>query len=153
MKWCHALVPIVGDILGVEPLLTIGAHFKNGRPVFNPGVADIERWAHSGLSVEDLDQRSGLNLHAWLTLPTGEVMDPTLPSTIAVVCKQPQWAGQIIGGWPADDEPMTNVPLAVGQAYAEAVRRRTPFPLLAQALTPEAMAPSGLSVGDGVNDG
>ncbi|HET7329912.1 hypothetical protein [Dyella sp.] len=141
LKWCHALVPILGEILGAEPLLTIGAHYHNGRPVFDPSADDIERWGRRGISAQDFAGRMGLNLHAWLTLPTGEFMDPTLMSSIAAFCDQPERAGTIVGGWLSDMDPVTHVPLAVGQAYAEALQRRTAVPLLAAALTREEMAP------------
>jgi hypothetical protein len=42
-----------------------------------PSFDDLERWYYQGFDARDIEGRSGINMHAWWTLPTGEILDVT----------------------------------------------------------------------------
>lgn len=136
VKWNHALRPLVEEALGCRVVLTLGRLFYRGQSVFNPSVDDLAKWYRQGFQVEDFAGRVGFNLHAWYTLPTMEVLDLTLCSSIAAVKNSPDLEGMVIGGWP-DDMAETHgyVPLVVGDEYIEEVSRKSIVPLLASGLS------------------
>lgn len=128
VRWSHALRPLAEKVLGAPILLTFGQVLNESRPLFNPSWADLQNWHQEGFSASDFEGRSGFNLHAWWTLPSGEVMDVTLWSTMSVAWGRPEMLGAVTGGWPDDIAPTpTYVPMVVGDDYIETVERRMPF--------------------------
>lgn len=133
LKWTHALQPYVEAGLGCSVMLTIGQITTSKRPIYDATQEDFARWAKSGINIDDFANRSGFNFHAWYTLPTMEILDLTLWSTLAVVWEKPQLRGQIIGGWPDLIAPdPTFKPIVVGNLYAEHVHGISQVPLLAK---------------------
>jgi hypothetical protein len=125
IKWSHALRPVVEEVLGVRVLLTIGQVRKPALAFFDPSFDDLERWYCRGFDARDIAGRSGVNMHAWWTLPTGEILDATLWSTLAVAWNEPERLGAVTGGWPDKIAPnMRYVPMVVGDDYIEKVERR-----------------------------
>ncbi|MDA5492291.1 hypothetical protein PGS50_03360 [Yersinia intermedia] len=59
-----------------------------------------------------------LNIHAWLTLPTCEILDFTLPTTYAVTNKTKEGYGEVLAGHA--DHLLKNVryrPMLLGEDY------------------------------------
>lgn len=124
VKWSHALRPHVERALGIPILLTFGQVYNGQRSYFNPSLPDLERWYRDGFAAHDFEGRTGMNLHAWWTLPSGEIVDITLWSTLSAVWKKPEYLGAITGGWPDEIAPSpTYLPLVVGDDYIETVDR------------------------------
>lgn len=128
VKWSHALRPHAEKVLGAPVLLTFGQVLHPSRAYFNPSWVDLQNWYHKGFRVSDFEGRSGMNMHAWWTLPSGEIIDVTLWSTLSVAWKRPELLGAVTGGWPDEIAPNpTYVPMAVGDDYIETVERRMLF--------------------------
>ena len=61
----------IEKIVNTQSILTIGKiNFENGQKVFNFSQNDVLRWISNGI-----DDPTKLNLHAWLTLPSMEIID------------------------------------------------------------------------------
>jgi len=128
IKWSHALRPLVEEVLGAQVLLTIGQVRTPTRTFFDPSFDDLERWYCHGFDARDIEGRSGINMHAWWTLPTGEILDVTLWSTLAVAWNEPERLGAVAGGWPDKIAPnLLYVPMVVGDDYIEKVERRMAY--------------------------
>lgn len=138
LKWSHALRPLVEEAIGHPVVLTVGQLYYQGKAVFNPTREDFAKWHRHGFQIDDFRNRLGFNLHAWYTLPTMEVLDLTLCSSIAAVQKEPDpgMVGMIIGGWPDMMAPTHRyVPMAVGDEYVEQMAGKSAVPLLATGLS------------------
>lgn len=136
LKWSHALRPLVEEALGCPVVLTLGQLNYHGKAVFNPAREDFARWYRRGFQVDDFRDRVGFNLHAWYTLPTMEVLDLTLYSSLAAVWKKPELVGMIAGGWPDKMASETQyIPMAIGDAYVEQMSGRSIMSLLAAELS------------------
>lgn len=128
VKWSQALRPHAEKVLGAPILLTFGQLLNPSKALFNPSWADLQNWYYEGFRASDFEGRSGMNLHAWWTLPSGEVMDVTLWSTLSVAWNRPELLGAVTGGWPDKLSPNTTyVPMVVGDDYIETVERRMRF--------------------------
>lgn len=78
----HAtLIQAVADIAGALPVLTIGCVTDtDGDQWFSVTEEEIRRWRATGA-----ENPHALELHAWLTLPTMEIVDFTFVPTYAKV--------------------------------------------------------------------
>lgn len=96
---------------------------------------DLYKWYSHGFEIDDFGQSGqGLNVHAWLTLPSGEILDFTLLSTLAAALPNQwgQWKGHVLGGYPAEVlNGHRYVPMVLGDLYAERVNENSPVPMLA----------------------
>lgn len=133
LKWCHYLAPYLEQQLGSNVHVTIGQIWYGDKAAFNPSWEDLRRWASGGIELVDFKNRSGLNLHAWLTLETGEIIEPTLLSSFAAVRGDSwtQYAGAMAWGYDPDVLNHRYFPMAIGMAYAENLASRSIMPLLA----------------------
>lgn len=141
LKWSHALLPYVEAGLGCRVALTVGRVSIGARTVFDPTQADFARWAITGVAAKDFVSRSGFNFHAWYTLPTMEILDLTLWSTLAVAWDKPEMRGNVVGGWPdliAPNPAFT--PIVVGSSYVEHVHEISDVPLLSKGTSFEALS-------------
>jgi hypothetical protein len=135
LKWCHFLQPAAEKVLNRRVWLTIGQLWKGDRWLFSPSFEDLESWIKQGLSLDDCESKEGLNLHAWLTVDTGEIIEPTFLTTLASV--HPEDYGDMAGTavWGRDPNVLVGhhyVPMLIGQEAAEALSRMSPAPLLAR---------------------
>lgn len=137
LKWCHYIRPYIEKELGVPVWLTIGQLWAFDKIVFDPSWEDFRKWSKSGICLSELiaQGRTGVNLHAWLTVATGEIIEPTLMSSMALV--QPKEADSLNGAitWGRDPGLITNhryYPMVAGDAIAEAVNQNPQLPLLAK---------------------
>ena len=84
---------------------------KSKRPKGNP-CQPKNHIIKSGIS------KPQLNIHAWLTLPTCEILDFTLPTTYAVINKTKEGYGEVLAGHA--DHLLENVryrPMLLGEDY------------------------------------
>lgn len=132
LKWSHFLAPYLGIEFGCRAWVTVGELWKDEVRVFDPTLDDISRWSLDGINLRDFRSGAGLNLHAWVTLATGHIVEPTLPSTLASCV--PGYAhldGGIMVGQADAMIPHRYVPLAVSASYVEELARQSAVPLLA----------------------
>ncbi|WP_338807041.1 hypothetical protein V8U11_08260 [Pseudomonas chlororaphis] len=75
----------------------------------------------------------GINLHAWLTVQSGEIIEPTLGSSLAASGRgaYANLHGVVTWGRDPHVQNYRYYPMAVGQAFAEAIGSRSELPLLA----------------------
>lgn len=111
------LKPFVDEFFGTESVLTIG-HIvrKNGDKVFYENLdTRLDAIKHG------YDVAKPLNIHAWLTLPTCEILDFTFYSTLSVALNKKELEGLAIGIH-ADDETADHkyVPEFLGDKFLEA---------------------------------
>jgi len=59
--------------------LTLGWVEYNGKPFFRHSRDDLRNWVAYGVP-----DRDNVNLHAWITFPSGEMLDATIASVIAL---------------------------------------------------------------------
>lgn len=136
LKWCHYLAPEFEKQLGRPVWVTVGQLWKDNSAVFSPTWDELRRWSTAGIKVSDIQHqgRSGVNLHAWLTIDSGEIVDLTFLSTLAKFADDAyaRFAGAVVWG---RDPGMLNghryYPMATGRAFVEAVGRKSEIPLLA----------------------
>lgn len=108
----YRLVPVLQEWLGCPVLYTIGwvdDGTDKGMFKFDDAfVADKLQNGHSG---------STANIHAWLTLPSMEVIDVALATTIAVVQKLPQGHGAVLAKHADELRGMAYKPMLVGPDF------------------------------------
>jgi hypothetical protein len=134
LKWSHYLAPRLARALNMRAWPTVGQIWFQDRCVFDPSWNDLRRWFHEGLHLGDIEQRQGLNWHAWITLESGEIIDPTYMSTLAKLRPDAFGAydGAVVGG-----EPETAIgnhryfPMAVGAEFFECMQARSSIPIIA----------------------
>ena len=108
----YRLAPVIQEWLGCPVLYTLGwidDGTDTGMFKFDDDfIADKLKNGHAGGTV---------NLHAWLTLPSMEVIDMALATTIAVINKMPEGYGRVLAR-PADGlDGMAYKPMLVGPDF------------------------------------
>ena len=136
LKWSAYLRPYVERAFGVRAVLTVGQLWRNQTPIFAPTWDQLHRMHDEGFTIADFgEEGTGMNIHAWLTLATGEILDFTLLSSLAAALPN-SWgrlAGHALGGYPEEVfEHHRYVPMVLGDAFAVRVNNNSPVPLLAQ---------------------
>ena len=126
LKWSLYLAPRIQESLGYPVVVTIGQLWNGSLPVFNPRWRDLRRWARDGIGATDFARGTGINMHAWLTVSSGELIDPTLMSTLArfVGGVHEQYAGAVVFGREhsmARDHRYR--PMIVGNSIAEVIAK------------------------------
>lgn len=76
------------ELLGIPLLFTLGYVHFNGQPVFHTPTDKLKSMLKQNLSFQQV------NLHAWLTLPSHEIIDLTFLTTVGVVNKIPDYIGR-----------------------------------------------------------
>jgi hypothetical protein len=134
LKWCHYLQPYFERQLGRRVILTIGQLWNKDVCVFGPDFEDLNRWVRHGLQIDDFGAGGGFKLHAWLTVETGEIIEPTLLSSLAAFGGSSfrKFAGATV--WGRDPHVLNGhryVPLALGNELVEQIGKRSFVQLLA----------------------
>ncbi|RYE72031.1 MAG: hypothetical protein EOO81_04430, partial [Oxalobacteraceae bacterium] len=118
LKWSRFLSPFYEKAIGKRVVPTVGQIWNGENWIFNPTFKDARRWHKTGLQQQDFGKTgNGLNLHAWLTVESGEIIDPTILSSMAKALpdKYGQFLGAIVWG---NAEKVLNahkyVPIIVG---------------------------------------
>jgi hypothetical protein len=134
LKWCYFLQPYFVQAFKCKVWVTVGQLWKGEQAVYNPSCDDITRWVNEGIQKEDFENRSGFNLHAWLTMENGEIVDVSYLSTLANVF--PDKYGKLLGGvaYGRPDELISDyryVPMIIGRPIMEKIEHLSFIPLLA----------------------
>jgi hypothetical protein len=136
LKWSHYLAPYFEQQLGREVWITLGQLWRDDRAIFSPTWKEFRDWSKRGISVEDMYKRgsAGLNLHAWLTIDTGEIIEPTMMTSIATLHpdRYPHFMAAI--GWGYANDILSDhyyYPMAVGKAFVETIGEKSQVDLLA----------------------
>jgi hypothetical protein len=108
----YRMRPIVQAWLGCPVLYTLGwidDETDEGMFKFDDAfIANMLRTGHKGGSV---------NIHAWLTLPSMEIIDVSFATTLGIVQKRPEMLGRAITR-PADElKGMAYKPMLVGDGF------------------------------------
>ncbi|WP_098728668.1 hypothetical protein [Acinetobacter baumannii] len=109
----YLLKPYIDEFYGVESTITIG-HIERkvgGKAFYEPMEKRI-----SYLS-QPVDITKPTNIHVWLTLPTLEILDFTLPTTLSHVLGVKQLEGAVIAQHGDDDNDHFYKPEFVGMEF------------------------------------
>ncbi|MBP5053739.1 hypothetical protein [Pseudomonas chlororaphis] len=136
LKWCHYLAPFIEAEFKRPVQVTIGQLWREDQPVFNPSWKNLKLWSKSGLTFKRIhdEGRSGINLHAWLTVDTGEIVELSLLSSLAVISPEQfsEYSGGVAWGKPGEIlEGHRYYPMAVGREFAEALDKNSDLALIA----------------------
>ena len=88
------LQPIVENVFESPAFYTIGFVHLPPNDYFQLAYEDVSELLKEGQGKKDLE------LHAWLTLPTMEIVDFSINSTLAAVLENPEIAGRILAAHP-----------------------------------------------------
>ncbi len=108
----YRLAPVIEQWLGCPALYTIGwVQIRDGNDLYKfdeAFIADKLRTGHS---------ESKIGIHAWLTLPTMEVVDVALATTMALVHKVPDKYGAVLARYADGLDGMAYKPMLVGTDF------------------------------------
>lgn len=124
LKWSHYFQPYFENILECRVWVTVGQLWKQERFIYNPSVADFQRWSEKGIQPEDFRHHSGFNFHAWLTTENGVIVDVSFMSTLSRRLPEhlSEVSGSVIIGTPETVLPEYKyVPMIVGQRIVEKI--------------------------------
>lgn len=87
LKWAHYLAPAVEQATKIQCWPTLGQLWKGDKKIWGPTWRELNALVKHGIHAQDIAASGGkgVDLHAWVTLATGEIIDFTFPSTLAVV--------------------------------------------------------------------
>ena len=107
-KVSHLLRDLVNDFFKEDcALITIGHVIDDGQPVFHQSMDQRLRQLELG------QVKLPINLHCWITLPGGIILDPTFFTT-----KYESWRGRILFGYYKDmPESVFFYPEFIGSEY------------------------------------
>lgn len=92
LSYHYRLRPALSSYFGTELTFTIGYVSIGEKTIFEHTEEQM-----SDLIINKVSQPL-LNIHAWLTLPTCEIMDFTLPTTYAVLNQSKEGYGEVLAG-------------------------------------------------------
>lgn len=109
----HILLPVIEDWLGCPVTYTLG-WIDDGTEtgMFQFDEAFIENCLRT-----PVPPGSVVNMHAWLTLPSMEVIDVTLPTSYGKVQNRPEMYGLLISKHADDMKGMKYKPMLVGDEF------------------------------------
>ncbi|MFA0013879.1 hypothetical protein AB4391_11065 [Vibrio lentus] len=99
--------------LGMTFYYTLGSVVLEGNPVFYTDLDTLKSY----MVKENTNFNPAVNLHAWLTTPSGEIIDAALFTTLSVVRNQPELMGGVIA---STNESLTDLsyhPQLIGHNY------------------------------------
>lgn len=115
MGFHHTLQPTLENALGTEIYFTLGNVRVENDLLFHTDEAGIKELMKTKV-------RGPLNIHAWLTLPTMEILDFALCTTYSIVKNEPELFGAAITRHPDDlTGGMVYEPMILGHDYLRAI--------------------------------
>lgn len=90
----YRLSDVISKLFDTSCYFTIGYIETVDRLMFHQSEQDLKRILQNGIN------SSSLNIHAWLTLPTMEIMDFSLPTSYAILNKMEEGIGGLIATHP-----------------------------------------------------
>ena len=90
MQITHELVEFLQGA-GIAAIYTLGWMSYHDHPVYRFGQNDVRRWIEQGIP-----NRRKVDVHAWATLPSAEIIDPSWLSTVGIVQNKRDLIGAVI---------------------------------------------------------
>lgn len=134
LRYARYMQPFVEQELGMPVWVTVGQIWYRDRAILEPTWEGARRWVSEGIQQRDFTAGGGLNLHAWLTLASGEILELTFPSSMALA--NPGRHGNLAGLALCDQEDKVldehrYFPMIVGNDAIDAMSRMSVLPLTA----------------------
>lgn len=136
LKWSHYLAPYIERQLDRKVWITVGQFWQGNCALYSPTWAELREWSRRGITADDMQKnnRAGLNLHAWLTVDSGEIIEPSMMSTIATTNpkRYPHFRASM--GWGKPDAIFSDhhyFPMAAGKAFTESIGEKSELGILA----------------------
>ncbi len=95
-------------------IYTIGYVQMNNEAMFKQTDKTLEELLKHGVQME---KNRTLDIHVWLTLPSMEIIDLTLSTTIGKVNNDSKWFGRVFMDHPDNFNGMEYIPLLVGDDF------------------------------------
>lgn len=110
----HRLAPVISEFLECEATFTLGWVLNNTEELFKFDDVFIEETIKNG------HKNNRVNLHAWITLPSMEVIDFSLPTTIGYVKGKKEMYGATIASHPDEfTKGLKYKPMLLGDEYLQ----------------------------------
>ncbi len=93
---------------GLDAIFTLGWMSYQDEPVYQFSPDDVRLWLAEGIR-----DRQSMNVHAWATLPSAEIVDPSWLSTVGIVQNRRHLVGAVIIADPAQETSHQYHPVAV----------------------------------------
>lgn len=106
----YALVEFLASA-GVSSLYTLGWMSFAGHPVYHFTQDDVRRWINQPAHNHDK-----IDMHAWVTLTSGEIIDPSWLSTVGIVRDRRDLIGAVIIAEPAQPTSHQYHPVTIDTA-------------------------------------
>lgn len=104
----------LNDKLGILSYFTIGYLTLDGKDIYHQTEDSLKLFLSNGIDL------SSVELHAWLTLPSLEIIDMTFPTSYAVINNKNELLGQIIAKHYSELKGgMSYHPMIIGTEYLE----------------------------------
>ena len=140
LKFSHYFAPFLEQQTGRRAWPTLGQLWKGDHRVYGPASwSDLRSLLDRGIQLEDLTREglNGLQLHAWITLEKGELVDLTFASTLALAL--PDGLGELRGAIVWGREPDVLVghryfPMLAGAPAFERLNAKSCLPFLANSV-------------------
>ncbi len=133
VKWSYALEQVVSTAYGMKAWVTLGQIVAD-KIKFCPSQETIDQWVSEGIHPHNMND-TGFNLHAWITLENGTIIDLTFLSSIAQVFEN-KWShvnGKIQVGFKSDIfRELTYTPMLAGHKHVLNLHKKSSIPLLAK---------------------
>lgn len=108
----YRLSDVIAELFDTPCYFTIGYVETIERLMFHQTEQELKTILQNGIN------GSSLNIHAWLTLPTMEIMDFSLPTSYAILNKTDKGIGGVIAGHPDSlTDGMKHHPMLVGEDF------------------------------------
>lgn len=150
LKWAHFLAPAISFELKQPAWPTLGQLWKGDAKIWGPTWEELTDMLDRGLQPGHLlPSDGGFNAHAWITLQSGQIIDLTFATTLAVTHggAYAHLFGQIAAGEAAVLYPNHRyVPMLAGRESFELLSERSFAPLLAQSRDDLAVPNAGWAV-------
>ncbi len=88
---------LIEDELNLKSYFTLGSFHMSGKSSFEFSEDELKQWIQHGIP-----DFSNIDIHAWLTLESLEVIDATIATTIGIACNVPEAVGRVIHDLPSD---------------------------------------------------
>lgn len=107
-----AVVDVIAEAFETPAYITIGNVAADGHWFYKVDTSYLKNLIANGIT-----PGQGLKLHAWITLPSYEIIDITLPTTYAVVKGIPELIGGAMANHPTEIRGMVFEPLIIGGEF------------------------------------
>ena len=88
---------LIEDELNLKSYFTLGSFRMSGKSSFEFTENELKQWIQYGIP-----DFANINIHAWLTLESLEIIDATIATTIGIACNIPEAVGGVIHDLPSD---------------------------------------------------